>query len=89
MGFIGLAVGCIVTAFNGITEEHEVADAFLEAMPFVSLLVVFFGVVAIIQDQEIFVPLFDAVLDMPSNAQPALVFIANVRARVPMTRLTS
>ena len=89
VGFIGLAVGCIVTAFNGITEEHEVADAFLEAMPFVSLLVVFFGVVAIIQDQEIFVPLFDAVLDMPSNAQPALVFIANVRARAPMTRLTS
>ena len=89
VGFIGLAVGCIVTAFNGITEEHEVADAFLEAMPFVSLLVVFFGVVAIIQDQEIFVPLFDAVLDMPSNAQPALVFIANVRARAPMTRLAS
>ena len=69
VGFIGLAVGCIVTAFNGVTEEHEVADAFLEAMPFVSLLVVFFGVVAIIQDQEIFVPLFDAVLDMPTNAR--------------------
>ena len=35
----------------GVTEEHDVAHAFLEAMPFVSLLVVFFAVVAIIKEQ--------------------------------------
>ena len=35
----------------------QLAHAFLEAMPFVSLLVVFFGVVAIIQEQKIFEPI--------------------------------
>ena len=35
----------------------QLGHAFLEAMPFVSLLVVFFGVVALIQAQKIFEPI--------------------------------
>ena len=29
VGFMGLAVAIFVTTFNGITEEHDIADAFL------------------------------------------------------------
>lgn len=77
VGFVGLAITVYVTAFNGIVEEHEVADAFMEAMPFVSLLVVFFGVVSVIQDQAIFDPIIDGVLELPENQQPPVLFVTN------------
>ena len=69
VGFVGLGIMVFITSFNGVTEEHEVAHAFLEAMPFVSLLVVFFGVVAVIQDNEIFTPIIDGVLDLEESMQ--------------------
>jgi NhaB family Na+:H+ antiporter len=77
VGFVGLAITIVVTACNGITEEHELGDAFLEAMPFVSLLVVFFGVVAIIQDQAIFEPIIDGVLELDPRMQPGVLFVTN------------
>ena len=77
VGFVGLAITVYVTAFNGIVEEHEVADAFMEAMPFVSLLVVFFGVVSIIQDQAIFEPIIDGVLALEKDQQPPMLFVTN------------
>ena len=77
VGFVGLAITIVVTACNGITEEHELGDAFLEAMPFVSLLVVFFGVVAIIQDQAIFEPIIDGVLELDPGMQPGVLFVTN------------
>ena len=46
-------------------------------MPFVSLLVVFFGVVAIIEEQHIFAPVINFVLGLPTESQPA-VTAANV-----------
>ena len=46
-------------------------------MPFVSLLVVFFGVVAIIEEQHIFAPIIDIVLGLPTDSQPA-VTTANI-----------
>jgi Na+/H+ antiporter NhaB len=41
-------------------------------MPFVSLLVVFFGVVAIIEEQHIFAPIINIVLGLPTAQQPAV-----------------
>ena len=41
-------------------------------MPFVSLLVVFFGVVAIIEEQHIFAPIINIVLSLPTDKQPAV-----------------
>jgi NhaB family Na+:H+ antiporter len=35
-------------------------------MPFVSLLVVFFGVVAILEEQHVFTPVIDLVLELPT-----------------------
>ena len=42
-----------------------------------SLLVVFFGVVAILEEQQTFAPMIDVVLDMPIEAQPVALFTVN------------
>ncbi|MCH6549485.1 MAG: sodium/proton antiporter, partial [Proteobacteria bacterium] len=49
-GVVGLLVIVLATAFNGITEEHRIGHAFEEALPFTGLLVVFFAIVAVIDN---------------------------------------
>jgi NhaB family Na+:H+ antiporter len=77
VGLIGLAVIVIQTAFNGVTEEHQLGKAFEEALPFTALLVVFFGIVAVIHDQHLFSPVIDYVLSMDVSIQPAMFYVAN------------
>ncbi len=77
VGLIGLLVIVLITAFNGITDEHQIGRAFQEALPFTALLVVFFAVVAVIHEQHLFSPIIEAVLAMPSEQQPGMLFIAN------------
>ena len=77
VGLIGLAVIVLATAFAGITDEHRLAHAFQEALPFTALLVVFFGIVAVIHDQQLFQPIIDAVLALPRDVQAPTFFIAN------------
>jgi NhaB family Na+:H+ antiporter len=77
VGLIGLTVIVLATAFTGVTEEHRLGRAFHEALPFTALLVVFFGIVAVIHDQRLFEPLVDAVLALPPASQPAALFAAN------------
>ncbi|MEK1907129.1 MAG: sodium/proton antiporter NhaB [Pseudomonas sp.] len=77
VGLIGLMVIVLITAVTGITEEHQIGRAFQDALPFTALLVVFFAVVAVIHDQQLFTPLIQAVLSLPSDQQPGMLFIAN------------
>ncbi len=77
VGLIGLMVIVLLTAFNGVVEEHQLGQAFEEALPFTALLVVFFGIVAVIHDQHLFTPVIDAVLEMESEVRPAMFFLAN------------
>jgi NhaB family Na+:H+ antiporter len=77
VGVIGLAVIVLATAFAGIVEEHRLGHAFQEALPFTALLVVFFGIVAVINDQNLFQPIIEAVLALPREAQPPAFFVAN------------
>ena len=77
IGLIGLAVIVLQTAFNGIVEEHRLGSAFEEALPFTSLLVVFFGIVAVIADQQLFQPVIEYVLALPASQQPGTFYIAN------------
>jgi NhaB family Na+:H+ antiporter len=77
VGLIGLMVIVLLTAFNGIVEEHQIGHAFEEALPFTALLVVFFAIVAVIHDQHLFTPVIDAVLAMNSDIRPGMFFIAN------------
>jgi NhaB family Na+:H+ antiporter len=77
VGLIGLAVIVLQTALNGIIEEHQLGRAFEEALPFTALLVVFFGIVAVIHDQHLFTPVIAYVLDLEISMQPGMFYIAN------------
>ncbi len=77
VGLIGLMVIILLTAFNGITEEHQFGGAFHEALPFTALLVVFFSIVAVIHDLHLFTPVIDFVLSVKGHNQLISVFLAN------------
>ncbi len=77
VGFIGLSIIVLLTAFNGITEEGQIGPAFEEALPFTALLVVFFAIVAVIHEQHLFTPVVDYVLSLQGNAQMVAFYIAN------------
>jgi len=77
VGLIGLLVIILITSFTGVTDEHQIGKAFQESLPFTSLLVVFFAVVAVIHEQHLFKPIIDYVLSLPEHQQPGMFFIAN------------
>ena len=78
VGVIGLSVIVLATAFNGITEEHRLGRAFEEALPFTSLLVVFFSIVAVIHDQHLFTPVIEWGLAIEdSTVQTSAFYLAN------------
>jgi Na+:H+ antiporter, NhaB family len=77
VGIIGLSVIILLTAFNGVIEEHQLGRAFEEALPFTALLVVFFAIVAVIHDQHLFAPVINYVLSLQGHAQLAAYYIAN------------
>ncbi len=77
VGFIGLGLIIVQTAFMGITEEHSLGPAFEEALPFTGLLVVFFVIVAMIHDQHLFKPIIDWALKLPVEQQPSMFYAAN------------
>ncbi|MDH0733505.1 sodium/proton antiporter NhaB [Pseudomonas sichuanensis] len=77
VGLIGLLVIVLITAFTGITDEHRLGRAFQDAMPFTALLVVFFAVVAVIHQQQLFSPLIAWVLALPTEQQPGMLYLAN------------
>jgi len=77
VGFIGLALIIVQTAFMGIIDEHKLGKAFEEALPFTGLLVVFFVIVAMIHDQHLFKPIIDWALTLDPSSQPPMFYLAN------------
>ncbi len=77
VGMIGLAVIVLATVFTGVTEEHRIGHAFQEALPFTALLVVFFVIVSVIDQQELFTPVIDAVLALEPDLQGSMFYLAN------------
>ena len=77
VGLIGLAVIVLITAFTGIVEEHQLGKAFEEALPFTALLAVFFAIVAMISDQQLFGPVIHWVLQLEGSNQIGMFYIAN------------
>mgnify|MGYP000144415219 FL=1 len=77
VGIIGLSVIVLCTAFNGITDEHALGKAFEEALPFTALLVVFFAIVAVIDQQKLFKGVIDWVLSTDPDIQVPMFYLAN------------
>jgi len=77
VGLIGLTVIIFATTFTGVTEEHQIGHAFEEALPFTALLAVFFAVVAVIIDQQLFTPIITWVLTFEGSMQLVAFYLAN------------
>ena len=77
VGLIGLSIIILATCFTGITEEHQIGHAFEEALPFTALLAVFFAVVAVIIDQQLFAPVLVWALSFEGNIQLVVFYLAN------------
>ncbi|TDI60248.1 MAG: sodium/proton antiporter NhaB [Alphaproteobacteria bacterium] len=77
VGLIGLSVIVLATVLTGIIEEHRIGHAFEEALPFTALLVVFFAIVAVINDQQLFGPIINRVLELEGQTQIAAFYMAN------------
>lgn len=77
VGLIGLSVIILATAFNGVTNEHALGKAFEEALPFTALLAVFFAIVGVIIDQQLFAPVIQWALSYEGNTQLVIFYVAN------------
>ncbi|MFH0934592.1 MAG: sodium/proton antiporter NhaB [Pseudomonadota bacterium] len=77
IGLIGLAVIVIVSSIAGVTDEHHIAEAFMPGLPFASLLVVFYVIVAMISSLHMFVPVIQWVLAMEDRMQVFMIFVTN------------
>lgn len=77
VGIVGLMIIVLATSFTGVVEEHRLGKAFEEALPFTSLLVVFFAIVAVIHEQHLFSPVIHFVLELPEHVQPVAFYMAN------------
>ncbi|EMO6898202.1 sodium/proton antiporter NhaB [Pluralibacter gergoviae] len=77
VGLIGLTVIIFATALTGVTDEHAIGKAFTESLPFTALLTVFFAVVAVIIDQQLFAPIVNFVLQASPHAQLSLFYLFN------------
>ncbi|MFN8578736.1 MAG: sodium/proton antiporter NhaB [Candidatus Sericytochromatia bacterium] len=77
VGLIGLSVIILLTTFTGKNNEHTIGNAFQEAMPFTSLLVVFFSIVAMIQENNLFEPIITKALSFHGEQQIFAFFFAS------------
>ncbi|WP_035727329.1 sodium/proton antiporter NhaB [Eisenibacter elegans] len=75
VGLIGLSVIVLLTALTGKIDENTIGHAFEEATPFTSLLVVFFVVVAMIEQNHLFTPVIQMALDTSPEMQPYVFFV--------------
>jgi NhaB family Na+:H+ antiporter len=77
VGLIGLAVIVLATSATGIVEHRRLGPAFREALPFTSLLVVFFCIVGVIHDQHLIQPAVHFVFGLQEDLQVPVFYLAN------------
>ncbi|WP_251359294.1 sodium/proton antiporter NhaB [Kangiella sp. TOML190] len=77
VGLIGLSVIVLASAFTGVIDEHAIGKSFEEALPFTALLTVFFVIVGVIFDQELFKPIIEYIFTLDRDSQVAAFYLAN------------
>ena len=77
VGLIGIGLIIIVTAFTGLTKEHDLGVAFTNAMPFVMLIVVFFAILGVVHSQHLVTPLAEWVFTFSGSSQHMALYILN------------
>lgn len=77
VGLIGLSVIILASSLCGVTDEHVIGKAFTEALPFTALLAVFFAIVAVIVEQQLFSPIIHFVLQAEPGSQLTWFYVFN------------
>lgn len=77
VGIIGLTVIIFATSLCGVNDDHVIGKAFTEALPFTALLTVFFAIVSVIIEQQLFAPVIDFVLQASTHTQLSLFYLFN------------
>ena len=77
VGLVGIGLIVVVTAFTGLTKEHDIGVAFTNAMPFAVLIVVFFAILAVVHEQHLIVPLAEWVFTFSGKSQLIALYFTN------------
>ena len=77
IGLIGISLIILLSTFTGITKEHDFAEAFNNAMPFVTLIIIFFAILAVVHDQNLVKPLASWVFSFEGKKQLLALYFAN------------
>ena len=77
VGLIGLAVIVIISAFFGMTKEHDFSEPFNNAMPFVTLIIIFFAILGVVHDQHLVTPVIHWVLSLEGQLQLLVLYAVN------------
>jgi NhaB family Na+:H+ antiporter len=77
VGLIGLGVIVTLSAFTGMTKEHDFSEPFNNAMPFVTLIVIFFAILAVVHDQHLVTPMIHWVLSFEGRVQLLVLYFVN------------
>ncbi|MCL2305701.1 MAG: hypothetical protein FWC43_10185 [Planctomycetaceae bacterium] len=77
VGLIGVGLIVIVTAFTGLTREHDLGVAFTNAMPFAVLIVVFFAILGVVHEQHLVTPLAEWVFTFSGKSQLLALYFTN------------
>ncbi|MDN5202072.1 sodium/proton antiporter NhaB [Fulvivirgaceae bacterium BMA10] len=77
VGLIGLSIIVLLATVMGKTNEHTIGNAFQEGTPFVSLLITFFVVVAMIEHNHLFEPVLEHAMTFDGISQTYFFFMAS------------
>ena len=77
IGLLGIALIVILSAVTGKTKEHDFAEAFNNAMPFVCLIVIFFAILSVVHDQHLVAPLAEWVFQFDGKLQLLALYFVN------------
>lgn len=77
VGLVGIALMIIMSAFKGLIKEHDFAEAFNNAMPFTLLIIVFFAILAVVEEQHLVAPLIKWVFTFSGKFQLLALYVAN------------
>ena len=77
VALIGVAIIIILSSCTGKIHEHDFSEPFSNAMPFATLMVVFFAILAVVHDQHLITPIIKWVLSFEGQTQLIILYMAN------------
>lgn len=77
VGVIGIGAIVVLSAFTGMIHEHDFAEPFNNAMPFATLIVIFFAILAVVHDQHLVTPVVQWVLSFKGQTQLLVLYGVN------------